>query len=143
MYLPIESQFQTCFNYLIRILRVITYQQHHCYSKLVADPCVARDYFLRWSHYYYYYFVIWTNLMKSNAFLCQKKKKNNAFLNHIYHNIIFYYCRIVLFKIWNLNSTIVDWLIFTSLSQLNTFFMLHVNLFFHKGWNNVCNIFFL
>ncbi len=98
---------------------------------LVADPRVARDYFLRWSHYYYY-FVIWTNLMKSNAFH-----------NHIYHKIIYYYCRIVLFKIWNLNSTIVGWLIFTSLSQLNTFCMLHVNHLFHKGWNNVGNIFFL
>ena len=68
--------------------------------------------------------------------------KSNAFYNHIYHKIIFYYCRIVIFKIWNLNSTIVDWLIFTSLSQLNTFCMLHVNLLFHKGWNNVRNIFF-
>ena len=75
---------------------------------LVTDPRVARDYFLWWSHYYYYYFVIWTNLMKSNAFH-----------NHIYYKINFYYCRIVLFKIWNLNSTIwnlnsiiIGWLIF-------------------------------
>ena len=73
--------------------------------------------------------------------MSKKKRKSNAFLNHIYHSIVFYYCRIVLFKIWNLNSTIVDWLIFTSLSQLNTFSMLHVNLFFHKGWNNVGNFF--
>ena len=72
------------------------------YKILVTDPRVARDYFLWWSHYYYYYyFVIWTNLMKINAFH-----------NHIYHKIIFYYCRIVLFEIWNLNSTIVGWLIF-------------------------------
>ena len=58
----------------------------HFYSQLVADPRVARDYFLRWSHYYYY-FVIWTNLMKSNVFH-----------NHIYHKIIFYYCRDLLLR---------------------------------------------
>ena len=58
--------------------------------------------------------------------------KSNAFHNHIYHKIIFYYCRIVLFKFWNLNSTIVGWLICTSLSQLYTFCMLHVNPIFHK-----------
>ena len=94
---------------------------------LVANLRVACDYFLRWFDCYYY-FVIWTNLMKSNSFH-----------NHIY---IFCYYRIILFKFWNLNSTIVGWLIFTSLSQLNTFCMLHVNLLFHKGWNNVANIFF-
>ena len=26
-------------------------------KELVAEPRVACDYFLRWSHYYYYYFV--------------------------------------------------------------------------------------
>ena len=99
---------------------------------LVTDPRVARDYFLWWSHYYYYYFVICTNLMKSNAFH-----------NHIYHKIIFYYCRIVLFKIWNLNSTIVGWLFFYISKSIKHVCMLHVNLLFHKGWNNVGNIFFL
>ena len=58
--------------------------------------------------------------------------KRNAFHNHVHHKIIFSYCRIVLFKFWNLNSIIVGWLICTSLSQLYTFCMQHVNPIFGK-----------
>ena len=95
--------------------------KHHKLLYTSHRPARCARLFLWWSHYYYY-FVIWTNLMKSNAFY-----------NHIYHKIIFYYYKIVLFKIWNLNSTIANWLIFTSLSQLNTFSMLHVNILVHVG----------
>ena len=96
--LCLSFQFLWLSQYIISFIPSLNYHL----IILVTDPRVARDYFLWWSHYYYYYyFVIWTNLMKSNAFH-----------NHIYHTIIFYYCRIVLFEIWNLNSTIVGWLIF-------------------------------
>ena len=37
------------------------------------------------------------------------------------------------FFFWNINSTIISWLIYTFSSQLNTFCMLHVIPCFHKG----------
>ena len=39
----------------------------------------------------------------------------------------------LIFFFWNINSTIISWLIYTFSSQLNTFCILHVIPYFHKG----------
>ena len=50
----------------------------------------------------------------------------------IWNKIRIIYSRIDFFFL-NINSTIINWLIYTFSSQLNTFCMLHVILCFHQG----------